>query len=117
MFAPTEQLMHNYSGMGLGGGTGAGVDPFITNKQLVFMGDGTFFHSGQLAIANSITQDSSADATGTASYARIYNSGKTTCYFQGTVGTSTCDFIINNVSIQSGGVVSCSSLKLRLPRE
>ena len=24
MFAPTEQLMHNYSGMGLGGGTGAG---------------------------------------------------------------------------------------------
>jgi indolepyruvate ferredoxin oxidoreductase len=54
MFAPTEQLMHNYSGMGLGGGTGSGVDPFITNKQLVFMGDGTFFHSGQVAISNSI---------------------------------------------------------------
>ncbi len=54
MFAPTEQLMHNYSGMGLGGGTGSGIDPFITNKQLVFMGDGTFFHSGQLAISNSI---------------------------------------------------------------
>src|SRR5262249_61975270 len=56
MFAPTEQLMHNYSGMGLGGGTGSGIDPFITNKQIVFMGDGTFFHSGQLAIANAITQ-------------------------------------------------------------
>jgi len=54
MFAPTEQLMHNYSGMGLGGGTGSGIDPFITNKQLVFMGDSTFFHSGQLAISNSI---------------------------------------------------------------
>ncbi len=54
MFAPTEQLMHNYSGMGLGGGTGSGIDPFITNKQLVFMGDGTFFHSGQIAISNSI---------------------------------------------------------------
>jgi indolepyruvate ferredoxin oxidoreductase len=54
MFAPTQQLMHNYSGMGLGGGTGSGIDPFITNKQLVFMGDGTFFHSGQLAISNSI---------------------------------------------------------------
>ena len=26
MFAPTEQLMHNYSGMGLGGGTGSGID-------------------------------------------------------------------------------------------
>ena len=53
MFAPTEQLMHNYSGMGLGGGTGSGIDPFITNKQIVFMGDGTFFHSGQVAISNS----------------------------------------------------------------
>ena len=24
---------------------GSGIDPFITNKQIVFMGDGTFFHS------------------------------------------------------------------------
>lgn len=54
MFAPTEQLMHNYSGMGLGGGTGSGIDPFITNKQIVFMGDGTFFHSGVVAISNAI---------------------------------------------------------------
>ncbi len=54
MFAPTESLMHNYSGMGLGAGTGSGVDPFITNKQIVFMGDGTFFHSGQLAISNAV---------------------------------------------------------------
>jgi indolepyruvate ferredoxin oxidoreductase len=54
MFAPTEQLMHNYSGMGLGAGTGSGIDPFITNKQIVFMGDGTFFHSGQIAISNSV---------------------------------------------------------------
>ena len=54
MFEPTKPLMHNYSGMGLGGGTGSGVDPFIDNKQLVFMGDGTFFHSGQVAISHSI---------------------------------------------------------------
>ncbi len=54
MFPPTEQLMHNYSGMGLGAGTGSGIDPFITNKQIVFMGDGTFFHSGQLAITNAV---------------------------------------------------------------
>ncbi len=54
MFPPTEQLMHNYSGMGLGGGTGSGIDPFITNKQIVFMGDGTFFHSGSAAISNAI---------------------------------------------------------------
>ncbi|GAB4246605.1 MAG: indolepyruvate ferredoxin oxidoreductase family protein [Candidatus Methylacidiphilales bacterium] len=54
MFEPTKDLMHNYSGMGLGGGTGMGIDPFITNKQVVFMGDSTFFHSGQVAISNSV---------------------------------------------------------------
>lgn len=54
MFEPTKDLMHNYSGMGLGAGTGTGVDPFITNKQIVFMGDGTFFHSGQVAISNAV---------------------------------------------------------------
>ncbi len=54
MFEPNKPLMQNYSGMGLGGGTGSGVDPFITNKQIVFMGDGTFFHSGQVAIGQSI---------------------------------------------------------------
>jgi len=54
MFAPNESLMHNYSGMGLGGGTGAGADPFITNKQVVFLGDSTFFHSGMLAVSDSL---------------------------------------------------------------
>ncbi|QDU34602.1 indolepyruvate ferredoxin oxidoreductase [Poriferisphaera corsica] len=54
MFPPNEPLMQNYSGMGLGGATGAGVDPFIDNKQIVFMGDGTFYHSGQVAIGQSI---------------------------------------------------------------
>jgi len=54
MFEPNAPLMHNYSGMGLGGGTGSGIDPFIRNKQVVFMGDSTFFHSGSAAISNSI---------------------------------------------------------------
>jgi indolepyruvate ferredoxin oxidoreductase len=54
MFPPTTQLMHDYSGMGLGGGTGSGTDPFIRNKEVVFMGDSTFFHSGQIAIGHAI---------------------------------------------------------------
>lgn len=53
-FAPNEGLMQNYSGMGLGGGTGAGMSPFITNKQVVFLGDSTFFHSGLIAVSDSI---------------------------------------------------------------
>jgi len=54
MYPPNTDLMHNLSGMGLGGGTGAGVDPFVDNKQVVFMGDSTFFHSGQLAISQAL---------------------------------------------------------------
>ncbi len=53
-YPPFSRLMHNLSGMGLGGGTGAGIDPFIDNKQLVFMGDSTFFHTGMTAISDSI---------------------------------------------------------------
>ncbi len=54
MYPPNTPLMHDYSGMGLGGGTGSGVDPFVDNKQVVFMGDSTFFHSGQIAISQAI---------------------------------------------------------------
>jgi len=57
MFEPTKELMHNYSGMGLGGGTGAGIDGFITNKQVTFIGDSTFFHSGMLGISNALEQN------------------------------------------------------------
>ena len=38
MFAPTEQLMHNYSGMGLGGGTGSGIYSAATGTILNFGG-------------------------------------------------------------------------------
>ncbi|HTB22855.1 MAG TPA: DUF6537 domain-containing protein [bacterium] len=51
---PNERLMQNYSGMGLGGGTAAGLDAFAVNKAVSFIGDGTFFHSGLAAISDSI---------------------------------------------------------------
>ncbi|MBL7221594.1 MAG: glutamate synthase small subunit [Phycisphaerae bacterium] len=54
MFPPNKALMHDLSGMGLGGGTGSGTDPFIDNSEVVFMGDSTFFHSGVLAISQAI---------------------------------------------------------------
>jgi indolepyruvate ferredoxin oxidoreductase len=53
-FEPNVGLMQDYSGMGLGGGTGAGMDPFITNKQVVFLGDSTFFHSGMVAVSDAV---------------------------------------------------------------
>ena len=53
-YEPFPRLMHNLSAMALGGGSGAGIDPFIKNKQIVFMGDSTFFHGGMSAISDSI---------------------------------------------------------------
>lgn len=56
-YEPFPRLMHNLSAMALGGGAGAGIDPFIKNKQVVFMGDSTFFHGGITAISDSIKND------------------------------------------------------------
>jgi hypothetical protein len=67
--------------------------------------------SGVLTL-NSITQDSSADATGTASFWRIYKSDGTTAVMQGTVGTSGADLNLNTVSIASGGPVSVTSFTI-----
>ena len=57
-YEPFPRLMHNLSAMALGGGSGAGIDPFIENKQIVFMGDSTFFHGGMAAISDSIKKQS-----------------------------------------------------------
>jgi len=51
---PNKSLWHSYSGQGFGSATAAGAESFVQNKQLVFMGDGTFFQSGQSAIGQSI---------------------------------------------------------------
>ena len=63
--------------------------------------------SGVLTL-NSITQDSSADATGTASWFRIVTSGGT-AVIDGSVSTSGADMNLNSTSIVSGGTVSITS--------
>ncbi|HEU4544333.1 MAG TPA: hypothetical protein VFR23_24595 [Jiangellaceae bacterium] len=63
--------------------------------------------------ANAITQDSSANATGTASWASLYATARTTV---GTMdmeaGTSGANLNLNSVAISSGAAVSCSSLTI-----
>ena len=64
--------------------------------------------SNGVATANSITADSSADATGTAAWFRIVSSGGTGLW-DGSVGTSGSDLNLDSVSIVAGGNVSVSS--------
>jgi hypothetical protein len=66
--------------------------------------------SGGTMTANAITADASADATGTAAFARIYKSGGSTCVVQLSVGTSGAEVNLSTLSIVSGGNVSCTSM-------
>ena len=64
--------------------------------------------SGGVWTANSITDDTSADATGTATFFRLLTSAAATV-LQGTVGTSGADLNLNSTSITAGDNVSITS--------
>jgi hypothetical protein len=68
--------------------------------------------SGGVLTLNAITQDTSANATGTATWARIVKSDGTTHVLDCTVGTSGADIILNSVAISSGAAVSVTSAVL-----
>lgn len=67
--------------------------------------------SANVLTFSAISNDSSADATGTAAWGTITTSGDTRI-IDFTVGTSGTDMIIDNTSITSGQVVSCSSFAI-----
>lgn len=71
--------------------------------------------SGGVLTLNAITQDSSADATGTATWFRIVQSGGSTFVLDGSVGTSGADLNLNSTSIVAGGTVSISSFTVTAP--
>jgi hypothetical protein len=58
---------------------------------------------------NAITQDSSANNTGTASWFRALKSDGSTVLFDGAVGTSGSDMNIYTTSIVAGAIVGVSS--------
>lgn len=60
--------------------------------------------------AAAITGDAAANATGTATFFRALASDGTTVKWQGTVGTSASDLVLNSVSIVVGAAVNITSL-------
>jgi len=65
--------------------------------------------------ANAITSDSSADATGTATFFRILTQNAGTVCFQGSVGTSAADLVLNTTAITAGSTVSITAATIDLP--
>ena len=65
-----------------------------------------------VATAAAITQDSSADATGTATFFRVLAGNGTTVVMQGSAGVSasTPNLVLNSDAITSGAAVSVSAL-------
>lgn len=68
--------------------------------------------SGGVLTLNSITSDSSADNTGTATHFRLWNSAASTAMIDGDVGTSGSDLNLNSVSLTSGGSVAVTSFTI-----
>jgi len=66
--------------------------------------------SGGVLTMNSITQDSSANATGTATWFRALKSDGSTAVFDGSVGTASCDLNLGSTSITSGASVAVTSM-------
>lgn len=66
--------------------------------------------SSGVLTANAITQDSSANATGTASHFRLWKSDGTTAVLDGDVATSGSDLNLTTTSIVSGQPVQVTSL-------
>lgn len=74
---------------------------------------------GALKTANAITDDSSADATGTLGYCRASSSSVANTplddHIDGEAGTSGADFNFNTLAIVAGAVVSMTSWTITLP--
>jgi len=68
--------------------------------------------SGGVLTANAIADDSSANATGTASHYRLFRSDGTTAVIDGDVSTSGADLNLDNTSITTGQVVSITSFTI-----
>jgi hypothetical protein len=67
--------------------------------------------SGGVLTLNAISNDTSADASGTATFFRILTSGGT-AIVQGTVGTSGADMNLSTTTFSTGLVVSISSFTI-----
>lgn len=72
--------------------------------------------SAGVITANALTADSAANATGTAAWFRALKSDGTSSIWDGTVGTSSADLVLNSTAIQSGAQVTVTALTLTLSK-
>lgn len=72
--------------------------------------------SGGVLTFDDFTSDSSANASGTASWARCLKADGTSPVMDGSVGTSSADFVIASTAISAGAAVECTGLTFAVPK-
>lgn len=72
--------------------------------------------SNGVLTANAITQDSSADNSGTATFYRLFKSDGTTVLWDDNVGTSSAGLVMATTIITAGQIVGVDSLIYTVPK-
>jgi hypothetical protein len=72
--------------------------------------------SAGVAAAAAITQDTSANASGTATWYRALKSDGTSAVHDGSVGTSSANLVMNSVAISAGAAVQISAFSLTVSK-
>lgn len=91
----------------------ANADTAVTSQVLLaelrFATPASGAASGGVITMSAITEDSSANATGTATWFRALRSDGSTVVFDGSVGLTAADMILNAVAIVVGAAVQITS--------
>lgn len=95
-----------------GPGTAVGAQVLLGTLTLSNPAFGTA--SSGVATASAITSDTTADASGTATWFRAAN-GSGTAVIDGSVGTSAADLILDSVSIVANGTIAVTSWTITMP--
>lgn len=102
-----------------GGSRPASPDVAVTNQPLLAtlaLGSPAFgAASGGEAFANPIEADTNIAGSGIATWFRVLESNGATAHWDGTVGESDADMILDNATLQSGEILAINSFKLSQP--
>lgn len=88
----------------------------LTMNATAFTGPSGTASSDQVLTAGTITSDSAADASSTATWFRLLKTDGTTKILDGSAGASGCDLNLSPAALTAGQPVNVTSMTLTLPK-
>jgi hypothetical protein len=96
--------------------TAVGAQVLLAELRFANPADGADATGGVMTLS-AITDDASANATGTAAWFRALKADGTTAVFDGTVGTTGANINFNTVAFVSGALIEVTSFEITDPME